>query len=259
MIELAPSVQAVTARLLGMLDARLPGRLEAFYLVGSVALGDFREGQSDLDFVAVLAAPHDAAILASIHADLARDFPGLDCDGIYLRPGELSKPPEGSGISLRAGRLEPQSGDERHAVTWLLLADAGIALRGRAPDHRWVAADRSAAIAHSRDNLERYWRPWLQHRRQLLSPAGLSLLGNEAIAWGGLGIVRLHATIAEGRVPSKTAAGEYALRAFPAHARLVREALRIRCDPAALPFYGSALTRRRELLAFTEAVLDDRR
>jgi len=257
MIELALSVQAVTSRLLGMLDARLPGRLEAFYLVGSIAQGDFREGQSDVDFVAVLAEPHDAAILAAIHADLARDVSGLDCDGIYLRPGELAAPPSGTGICLRAGRLDPLSADERHAVTWLLLADSGIALRGRAPDHRWVAADRNAAIAHSRDNLERYWRPWLHRRRLLLSPAGLSLLREEAVAWGCLGIARLHATIAQGRVPSKSGAGEYALRAFPDHARITTEALRIRIYPVSPTGYGSVLTRRRELIAFMDAVLDD--
>lgn len=255
MTDLPPSVRAVTGRLIELLDAHLPGRLEAFYLVGSVAQGDYREGRSDIDFVAVLAEPHDAADLARLHAGLARDFPDIDCDGIYLAPGELSRPPIGQGIVAREGKIKPMSADERHPVTWLILADSGVALRGRAPDTRWVAADRDAAVVHSRANLDSYWRKWLESRRRLLSPNGLTFLSGDAVTWGCLGVVRLHATIATGRVPSKTGAGEYALATFPAHGRIITEALRLRSDPRTRGGYASPLSRRREAIAFMDAVL----
>lgn len=255
MTELMPSVAVVTDRLIDLLDARLPGQLEAFYLVGSLALGDYRAGSSDIDFVAVLAGSHDAAMLAQIHAGLAREHPGIDCDGIYLRPGELSASPGGSGIEARAGAIDPHSTAERHAVTWLTLADAGIALRGPAPDALWIAADRDAAIRHSRANLEDYWRPWLDRRRRLLSSAGLTLLQSDTVTWGGLGIARLHATIATARAPSKSSAGEYALRAFPGHARIIVESLRLRREPSRPSTYHSPFTRRRDAIAFMDAVL----
>ena len=255
MTELAASVRAVTGRLIDMLDARLAGRLEALYLVGSVAQGDYREGRSDIDFVAVLGEPHDVAVLSTIHAELAWRYRGVHCDGIYLRPGELSASPCGTGISAREGRVHAASGDERHPVTWLLLADTGIALRGRGPDASWIAADRDAAIRHSRANLDLYWRNWIDSRRRLLSPAGLSLLTDTAVTWGCLGIARLRATIAQGRVPSKTGAGEYALDAFPGHTRIVTEALRLRTDPAAPALYRSPLARRRDAIAFIDAAL----
>ncbi len=255
--DLAPSVLAVTSRLIELLDRRLPGQLEAFYLVGSIALGDYQEGWSDIDFIAGLANEPDPAVLISIHAELARVHPAPHCDGIYLRPGELSAPADGTGLELRDGRPYLQSTGERHAVTWLILADAGIALRGRRPDHDWIMADRDAATRHSRDNLETYWRNWLELRRRLISRGGLTLLSDEAIAWGALGIARLHATIATGRVPSKSGTGHYGLSAFPEHARIIGEALHLRSASAAPSLYRSPFQRRHDLIAFMDAVLSD--
>lgn len=255
MTHLAPAVGAITQRLIGLLDEALPGQLEAFYLVGSGAQGDYQDGQSDVDFVAVLAEPMDLVALTSAHANLAHAFPGLDCDGIYLRPGELSEPPAGDGIAARAGRLNPKSSEERHPVVWLLLADDGIALRGRAPDASWIAVDRAAVVTYSRANLESYWRPWLEARRRLVSTGGALLLTDDAIVWGALGVARVQATVATGRVPSKSAAAAHALVAFPEHARIIAEALRLRTDPVAPAGYRSPLSRRRDLIAFMDAVI----
>lgn len=255
MTDMAPSAAAVTYRLLQLLDARLPSQLEAFYLVGSIALDDYREGQSDVDFIAVLSDEPELAALGAIHAELARDHPALHCDGIYLRPGELSAPAAGTGIEVRDGKPRAHSAGERHPVTWLILADAGIALRGRAPGHSWVVAERQAAIRHSRTNLQTYWRHWLEERRRLRSSLGLGLLSDGAVVWGCLGIARLYATIATGRVPSKSGAGQHALKAFPAHGKVIAEALRLRNDPGALGHYSSRAARRRDLIAFMDAVL----
>lgn len=235
------------------LDRRLPGQLQALYLVGSLALGDFIAGQSDMDFIAVLDGVMDLQGLATMHAGLAHDFPELDCDGIYLRPGELSAPPGGVGVEARAGRINPSSAAERHPVTWLVLADAGIPLRGPMPDSSWIAADRKAARAHSHQNFTTYWHPWLEQRRQ--GPTADALLSDEAVVWACLGIARLQATIATGQVPSKSGAGEYALKAFPRHQKIITEALRLRQAGAASPLYTAPQERRRDLIAFMDAVL----
>lgn len=255
MTQVAPVVDAITQRLIGLLDEALPGQLEAFYLVGSVAQGDYRDGQSDVDFVAVLAEPVDLAVLAAVHTSLALAFRGLDCDGIYLQPDALSAPPAGRGIAVRAGKVMASSDEERHPVVWMLLADNGIALRGRVPDGSWIAADRGAAIAYSRANLQGYWRHWLETRRRPVSTEGMSLLSDDALTWGALGVARLHATIATGHVSSKTAAAAHALTAFPDHARIIAEALRLRTDPAAPSGYRSPLARRRDLIAFMDTVI----
>lgn len=252
---MTPTVSAITRRLIGLLDDALPGQLEAFYLVGSVAQGDYQDGQSDIDFVAVLAEPMDLVALTGVHADLAQAFPGLDCDGIYLRPGDLSEPPSGEGIAVRSGKVKPRSDEERHPVVWMLLADSGIALRGRVPDVTWIAVDRAAAVAYSRANLQGYWHSWLEARRRLVAANGTSLLSDDAVMWGVLGVARVHATLATSRVPSKSAAAAHALVAFPDHARIIAEALRLRTNPAGPAGYRSPLSRRRDLIAFMDAVI----
>ncbi|WP_197410840.1 nucleotidyltransferase domain-containing protein [Devosia epidermidihirudinis] len=255
MAHLAAAVSTITQRLIGLLDELLPGQLEAFYLVGSVAQGDYQAGQSDIDFVAVMSPPIELAALATAHTTLHQEFPGTDCDGIYLLPGELSRPPGGQGIAVRAGKVNPNSAEERSPVVWQVLAEDGIALRGRVADDSWVAVDRAATVDYSRANLQGYWRSWLEARRHLTSAEGETLLIDEAVVWGALGVARVHATIVNARVPSKTAAAAHALVVFPEYAEIISEALRLRTDPLGASAYQSPLARRHELIGFMDAVI----
>jgi hypothetical protein len=57
-------------RFLARLDRAVPGTVAGFYVVGSVALGGFRAGRSDSDFVATLdrsLTPADLSALRSVH------------------------------------------------------------------------------------------------------------------------------------------------------------------------------------------------
>ena len=53
--QIPDDVGRIVTRYLELVDEMLPRRLEGLYLVGSVALDDYREGESDVDFVAGLA------------------------------------------------------------------------------------------------------------------------------------------------------------------------------------------------------------
>lgn len=77
-------VREVVDHYLGTADRVAPGLVEAHYLTGSVALGDYHPGTSDIDFLAVIPSV-DAARLATVHAELPAS---PNFDGIYLtRPG----------------------------------------------------------------------------------------------------------------------------------------------------------------------------
>src|SRR5690606_32708538 len=56
-----PEARAVLDRLLGDLDARSPGVITEVHLFGSIALGDGRPGQSDIDLVLMRADGIDNA------------------------------------------------------------------------------------------------------------------------------------------------------------------------------------------------------
>ena len=93
-------------RYLRLADRLLPGRIVCLYLVGSVALGAFRPGESDIDFVAAVEGDLDAAevrrlrllhaatALRSASPSIARGnltAPGV-CNGVYVRATDLSRP-----------------------------------------------------------------------------------------------------------------------------------------------------------------------
>ncbi|MGO4542476.1 nucleotidyltransferase domain-containing protein, partial [Paenibacillus sp. 2TAB19] len=69
--------------------------IESVYLYGSVALGDFIEGSSDIDFIAILREPPKVSDIESIsaaHKAVEIEFPQTDIMGAYLLASDLGKP-----------------------------------------------------------------------------------------------------------------------------------------------------------------------
>jgi hypothetical protein len=240
----------VVGRLVALIDTRLPNRLEALYIVGSVAQGDFQPGRSDIDFVAVLDSLEDCAPLGDIHAKQARLHPEVHCDGIYVMASELAHPAAGAGPCAREGQVAFTSPDERHPVTWLILRDDAIAWRGPGLGPATMT-DRGAAIAYSRRNLEAYWRPWVEQRETMDG-----IVGDTEIVWGVLGIARLHVTIKTGRVPSKAGAASRALADFADHGAIIEEAAGLRRQPDRRTQFATPVQRHKAMTAFMRAVLD---
>jgi len=225
----------------------LPAFVDRLYLVGSSALDDYREGVSDLDFVAVLSAPptpEEVAALAAVHHALRRTRPLLD--GAYLTLADLAAPPSATPPrpGVHAHRFSPSGASGHDPVTWHTLARHGIAVRGPEPSTLDIHTDDAALRAWVRGNIAAYWVPWLRRR-------GPALLTDWGVAWGVLGLARMHYTLATGGIASKSAAGTWALDAFPEHAPVLREALRLRAGGTAQ--FRSRLARRSAAAAFMRA------
>jgi Aminoglycoside adenylyltransferase, C-terminal domain len=258
--------------LLARLDRALPGRIEGFYVVGSVCLGAFRHGRSDIDFVAIVDGPLDHRELRRLRAvhrgrwvdallrdtALRRRWP-LVCNGSYLRRGDLSRPSR----SVRplaghlAGRFMAGRGVDVNPVTWHTLAGHGIAVRGREPSRLGIRVDPVELRDFALDNLERYWRGWLAHARRP-GPGQARALWRRSASWGVLGVSRLHYTLATGEIIGKEAAGEYALRAFaPGWRPIVEDALAFwRGRPAPPAYRGRPARRARAAAGFVTHVID---
>ena len=237
-------------------EARYPGRLLGLYLVGSIALDDFQPGRSDVDFVAVTREPTAFEDVAPIHAELATTRAVFD--GIYVTEDELHTPPDRDQVGVAVIEGTPIAGSraERHPVTWLTLARHGVAYHSPPPSAAWIRADLPAAQAYSRSNLVAYWQPWIEARRTLASRGGAHALTLDAVTWSVLGISRLHAMIAQGAILSKTAAGLYALEAFPEHRAIIECALAVRRErPSVFP--GGPLRRRQAMLKFLDHITAD--
>jgi hypothetical protein len=227
-----PEIAARVARYLALLDAVSPGSLDGLYLVGSVALGDFQPGRSDIDFIAVTALPLSAATLDTIetvHRVLQQE-PGPAFDGFYIDRSSLRLPPDPRGILPfeLAGHFHRRSACfEANPATWTIWRDHGIAIRGPAPEILGLSVDPGTLLRFQRENLDHYWTDWVV--AHWAGPADATLA-----AWGVLGVLRLAHVLATGLVPSKTAAGLWALGHFAATWHLViDEALAVRRGTAA--------------------------
>jgi hypothetical protein len=207
--------------LLDRVDAARPGLLTGFHLVGSIALDDYRPGRSDIDFVATLAAatgPDDLDALERVHAGLAAE-PGPALDGVYPEEDTLARPPEPDRpvphhLDGRFHRSAPCY--EVNPVTWAVLADHGVTLRGRTDVSIVHRPSPETLAAFQRANLAGYWRGWaIDLAAALAAKAPGDTVDTEALSWGVLGIARLGCGLATGRIISKTGAGRWALDTLP--------------------------------------------
>lgn len=251
------AVEAASAYLRSV-NKQLPGRITGFYLVGSVALGDYRPRRSDVDFVAVTEMPLEPAELdrlAQIHAELRR-VRGLPAfDGVYVTyPELLTTPVAGSAPYYLDGRFHQQGAFATNPVTWATLRLHPFRICG--PDPLPVWHDDAVLRQWCTGNLLGYWTRWVGASRTELVRK-LYGLSRHAAAWGVLGVARLHVTIRTGEIFSKTAAGEYALATFSSRwAPIITDALATRRGHAS-PSRLNPFSRRREMLAFMEHVIAD--
>ena len=271
-------VAGVVDRFLARLDRAVPGAVAGFYVVGSVALGGFRAGRSDIDFVATLDRSLTSADLGALRSVHRRSWAGsvikgfacpphswpLACNGLFLGTADLASPPAAvTPVAAQvAGRFAagPRQGFDRNPVTWWTLAHKGIAVRGLPPGQLGIHLDDAALRAWTAANLASYWRPWAA----AVAGGGAGALrvrlahlhARRLAAWGALGTARMHATIRSGTVISKEEAGEYALDVFdPGWHPVIRDALAYWRGLPALPGRTSRVLRA-ETAGFVSHVID---
>jgi hypothetical protein len=262
-MKLHQLVQNVTGTFLEAADMEVPGLIEGLYLTGSVALGDFQSGASDVDFVAVTRAGLDHAGIGGlerVHAGVSRCYRRPLFEGVYVTWDELAHDPcfAVPGPHFHDGRLQLNGKGPRHPVTWHELAEHGLTLRGPLPSEFPIWTNRERLALWVRGNLDDYWRHWYEQSSRILSKRGLLSFSAWSVAWGVLGVSRLHYTLATGEIISKQGAGLYALEAFPKRRPfIVEECLRIRRGAPGPSLYRTPIARRSDSLAFMAMVMEN--
>ena len=223
------TVDEAVDRYLASVDRALPGRVSGFYLVGSAALGAFQAGRSDIDFVALVDHRLSPAELASLNraqrhlyrAALVESVSSLPwrwplvCNGVYVLKEDVARSPL-DVVPLAShvgGRLTADAGFDVNPVTWRILAESGIAVRGLAPAKLRIWRDDAELRRWTLGNLNGYWRRWAGDLRRPGQIAAKALL-LRYVAWGVLGTSRMHYTITTGDIATKTQACTYALGAL---------------------------------------------
>ncbi len=198
-------------RYLDAVDATVPGLVVGLHVSGSLALGDYRPERSDIDVVAVVACGPDAAqrsLLAEVHRVVATRV-----DGPYLTAAEMGKEPADIGpVPFHVdGRFEYDVCHEVSPITWAILAEHAITVRGDAPSALGVRANPDAVRAFSAANLAGYWAGWARTIASLLDDAvDFDTLEARMLEWGVLGVARVYCAAMTGQVVSKLEGGAYA-------------------------------------------------
>jgi hypothetical protein len=225
---LPPVVERSIERYLSHVDRLLPGRVTGFYVVGSTALGAYRERRSDIDFVAVVDGDLGPAALRRLRAQHAWSAAGTGttalrrgrspltgtCNGCFIRADDLGRPAtEITPVASHVGHTFKVGVGDISPVDWKVLAERGIAVRGPDPESMPLDPQLDLMLSWNLGNIEQYWRPWAE--RAMRTPGRFRLRPRWSTAWGVLGAPRLHRSIATGDVISKEDAGDYAPRRLP--------------------------------------------
>lgn len=244
-----------------MIETNLPNFLEAYYIYGSVSLGAFDYGTSDLDFIAVVkrkANEKDINILKKIHGDMQRKFNKTIVDGMYLLNDDIESlnKREISCLRFNDGKFQGFKMFDRNSIDAFQLKKYGITIKGRRIENLDYTVDFDILISKMQDNLNTYWLNWINDCRRFPSIRYINLFVNlKAIEWGVLGVSRLYYTFKERDMTSKVGVGEYVLQTLPQRwHKIIKESMRLRKNNKK-SYYNSIFERRSDALAYIDYII----
>ncbi len=218
------------------LDAAFPGLLSGLYVVGSVALGDFRPKFSNIDVVAVADRRwSDAELLAARAAQRRLDRHRASA-AAYATWEQLAGDPRSLGQDLA------------NPFTWRVLRDDAMVERG--PDYPEIWSDDEALSRWARLRLREQWEPWVRSVRRY----PFSLVVRRTVSDRVLGAAQLYRATA-GHVQGKAAAGRATIGAIGSNSdRILRDASGFR-EGSRTSMYWGPLERRRHAIQLMEEIV----
>ena len=246
-----------------LLDAKLPDLLEAYYIYGSISLGAFDYGFSDIDFIAVVNRKIndvDIAVLKEIHKNIKRKFPKTDLMGYYVTKDDfrLQHINEKSCPFFVDGIFKGLEKFEKNSIDAYQLKKYGIAIKGPETSSFDYSVDWDILIYNMRENINTYWLNWRNSLEKFPSTRYLgSFVNLKMIEWGVLGVSRLYYTFKESEMTSKVGAGEYALKTVPKRwHKIINESMRLRRNNKK-SYYKSIFERRKDTLDYIQFIIQE--
>ena len=233
--------------------------LVGIYLAGSIALGEYLEGKSDVDCTVLLKSPLSADKIdriKKIHKDISSQYKNILLESQYISYDNIGK----SGANtqpfyschdnkLSLGRFDANE------VTWFTLKKHGITVAGMAASELDISTSISDVKSYVKGNVDSYWKNWFDAVSRPFSSKGISALTDGTVEWCVCGLTRMYYTMMEGGITAKGKAVEYGLTCMPESThKILREALRIRkCEKSKL--YNSRFVRRQDMIRYMGYVI----
>ncbi|KEO84843.1 aminoglycoside adenylyltransferase domain-containing protein [Tumebacillus flagellatus] len=239
-----------------LLHSALGDLIHGVYLYGSTALGAYEPTRSDIDFLTLLNRPlqgSELERLRGVHLWLEREFEDAGkLEGMYipLTDAGLTVPQLPEHPWYANGRFMPKGHYDINHVTWWTVKNRAISLVGPAPADLPFDVPWERVVETMQYNLEHYWAGKAARR--------FLFFLDEWIEFSVLTLCRIHYTLAERDLLSKTAVVDYALQTFPPRwHRLIREALRVREGREKKSVFSSRRERSQEAKEFVAFVREE--
>lgn len=254
-------IQKVLHTYFDYMELKLPNLLEAYYLYGSISIGAFNDGFSDIDFIAVInreLTENELTTLKEIHKDLHRRYKKIILDGFYFTSEKMALLKNGSIPSMRFndGKFLGYTKFDKNSIDAYQLKEYGITIKGQKIEEDSYTVDWDILTSNMRNNLNTYWLHWLRDSKKFPSSKYFGLIVSlHSIEWGVLGVSRLYYSFKEKDITSKIGAGEYTLNDVP-HKwhKIIHESMRLR-NGNKKSLYKSVFKRRQDALDYMEFMI----
>ncbi|RNB81169.1 DUF4111 domain-containing protein [Brevibacillus fluminis] len=252
--ELPKSISHIVHTYAEQLRMFLPHKLVGVYLYGSISLGGYEEGKSDIDFVTILTeelTTEESLALDELHRKLKDKLPlAGKLDGVYVTEADVGK----TNAELRPypycseGAFHASGHWDLNHVTWWLLHHHGFTIAGKECAALAIGVTWGDVMEAMQDNLTQYWE---KKSSQLLL-----FLADEWVEFAVLTMCRIYDTVTHQRIVTKTKAAEEAIAALPQRWHpLITEALRLRQSHEGSPATMNRMKRAVETRVFIRELI----
>lgn len=253
MVKIESRVMKVLEEYFQLLDKSLPDFIEYFYIVGSISLGEYFYGISDIDFICIVnenITENIMNLLKKIHKEVENKYPNMNLDGYYVIKKDLLLG-EYFSYKFSKGKFKKYYYCSKNSINVYSFVNYGIRLRGRAIKKDKFLMDWNKAIENQKEILNYYWGSYLNGFKKV------NMLKLEEVEYIVLSISRIYYTIRNKEIITKLGAGEYALRNLPEeYSKIINEAMRRRRN-IYKSYYISKIQRQREALKYLRFIINE--
>ncbi|MEH7126136.1 nucleotidyltransferase domain-containing protein [Bacillus sp. JJ1773] len=234
-IKVPITVQKILNEYMSLFNARIPDTLEGIYLHGSIALNSYKNGSSDIDFIAIVNrhfTEEEVKILSKIHRELINKYKNTIMDGCYLLWEDIGKKKTETKKCLYV--YEGKVGRSNHVInpiTWWILREKGISIIGPEITSFHFEVDKSDLVDYVLKNMNTYWLNRLKTIERFNRIVHLlpNKLVDWEVQWSITGVLRQFYTLREHKIISKVDACNYAIKYMPESLHnIVKESISIR-------------------------------
>lgn len=137
--------------------------LEGIYLHGSLVLGDYKPGVSDIDFITITKThftENELKKVSEVHSQFTKRFNNVELDGVYITSNEIGTRMDQTNdknIYYNEGHAIYNHYFNFNPVTWYLFKEHGVRMYGPSVSEFSVEIGETELRKYVLNNMNKYW------------------------------------------------------------------------------------------------------